>query len=53
MTFLERFRKETDKPYGKLILDLRPNVPEKDRILKDDNCPKTPIIPTKQAERVN
>ncbi|MCP4459771.1 MAG: hypothetical protein GY816_17370 [Cytophagales bacterium] len=52
MTFLEKFRKETDKPYGKLILDLRPNVSEKDRILKDDDCPKTPITLTKQVEGV-
>ena len=56
MTFLEKFRKETDKPYGKLILDLRPNVPEKDRILKDDDCPQTPLVKQwnlKQDERVN
>ena len=63
MTFLEKFRKETDKSKlikkskmliknGKLILDLRPNVPEKDRILKDDDCPQTPITLTKQVERV-
>ena len=37
LTFMERFKKETNKPYGKLILDLRPNVLEKDRFLSDDN----------------
>ena len=52
MTFLEKFRKETDKPYGKLILDLRPNVSEKDHILKDDDCPQTPITLTKQVKCV-
>ncbi len=52
MTFLGKFRKETDKPYGKLIFDLHPNVSEKDRILKDDDCPQTSITLTKQVESV-
>ena len=35
--FMEKFKKATSRPYGKLILDLRPNVLEKDRFLNDDS----------------
>jgi len=35
--FLEKFEHETGKPYGKVILDLRPNTQEEDRIVKDTN----------------
>ena len=35
-TFMEKFKKATSKPYGKLILDLRPNILEKDRFVTGD-----------------
>ena len=35
--FMDKFKKATSKPYGKLILDLRPNVLEKDRFLNEEN----------------
>ena len=38
LNFMKVFKKETDKPYGKLIIDLRPNVLEKDRFLKERDC---------------
>ena len=31
--FMKKFKKATSKPYGKLILDLRPNILEKDRFI--------------------
>ena len=34
--FLEQFEYETSKPYGKIIIDLRPNTKEEDRIVKND-----------------
>jgi hypothetical protein len=33
--FLEQFEHETSKPYGKIIIDLRPNTREEDRIVKE------------------
>ena len=36
-TLLERVKKATSKPYGKLILDLRPNILEKDRFVTGDD----------------
>ena len=35
--FMEKFKKGTSKPYGKLILDLRPNIMEKDRFITGDD----------------
>ena len=37
LKFMERFNRATNKPYGKLIIDLRPNVLEKNRFLGDEN----------------
>ena len=45
--FLKKFNKATSKPYGKLILDLRPNILEKDRFITgddDDNEKKVPSL---------
>ena len=42
-SFMDRFRKETSKPYGRMILDLRPGVPEKDRLFTDYDFLQTPI----------
>ena len=36
--FLDKFEKATNKKYGKLILDLRPNTLEKDRFMEDEKC---------------
>ena len=33
--FLEQFEHETSKPYGKIIIDLRPNTKEENRIVKE------------------
>ena len=49
---MDRFRKETSKPYGRMILDLRPGVSEKDRFLTDYDCPQTPITLSKQVGNV-
>ena len=35
--FMDKFKKATSKPYGKLILDLRPNILEKDRFITGDD----------------
>ena len=35
--FLKNFNKATSKPYGKLILDLRPNIVEKDQFITGDD----------------
>ena len=37
INFMERFNRATNKPYGKLIIDLRPNVLEENRFLGDEN----------------
>merc|ERR1712035_110494 len=44
MSFMDRFRKETAKPYGRMIVDLRPGIAEKDRFLTDNDCPETPMV---------
>ena len=36
--FLEFFEHETSKPYGKVIIDLRPNTPEEYRLASDDTA---------------
>ena len=36
-SFLEHFEHETSKPYGKVIIDLRPNTKEENRIVKNKN----------------
>ena len=36
-TFMENFKKATSKPYGKLILDLRPDSLEKDQFVTGDD----------------
>ena len=51
-SFMDRFKKETSKPCGRMILDLRPGVSEKDRFLTDYDCPQTPINLSKQVESV-
>ena len=50
MSFMDRFKKETAKPYGRMIVDLRPGIAEKDRFLTDNDCPQIPM--SKQDERV-
>ena len=47
--FIKKFKKATSKPYGKLILDLGPNILEKDRFVMrddddDDNEKKVPSL---------
>ena len=42
-TFMEKFKKATSKPYGKLILDLRPNILEKDRFVTGDDDNKKKV----------
>ena len=45
--FLKKFNKATSKPYGKLILDLRPNILEKDRfIIGDDDNDNEKKVPS-------
>ena len=51
-SFMDRFKKETSKPYGRMILDLRPGVSEEHRFLTDYDCPQTPINLSKQVESV-
>ena len=43
-SFVARFKKETRKPYGRMIIDLRPGVADKDRVLKDDDCQLVPVM---------
>ena len=52
-SFMDRFNKETKKPYGRMIVDLRPGILEKDRFLTDNDCPETPVTMVTQVERVN
>ena len=52
-SFMDRFKKETKKPYGRMIFDLRPGILEKDRFLTDNDCPETPVTMVTQVERVN
>ena len=52
-SFVARFKKETRKPYGRMIIDLRPGVADKDRVLTDDDCPKVPMAVMEQDKRVN
>ena len=44
--FMKKSNKAASKPYGKLILDLRPNILEKDRLITgdDDNDKKVPSL---------
>ena len=35
--FIEKFKKATSKSYGKLLLDLRPNILEKDQFVTEDD----------------
>ena len=50
---MDRFSKETKKPYGRVIVDLRPGILEKDRFQTDNDYPETPISMVTQVERVN
>ena len=43
-SFVARFKKETRKPYGRMIIDLRPGVADKDRVLTDNDCPQVPVM---------
>ena len=38
-TFMEHFEYETNKPYGKVIIDLRPNTREEDRLVSEQDHP--------------
>ena len=51
-SFVAQFKKKTCKPYGRMIIDLRPGVAERDRILTDDNCPLVPMTVMKQDKSV-
>ena len=51
-SFMVRFKKESSKPYGRIIIYLLPGVAEKDRFLTEDDCPGEPFNVMKQAESV-
>ena len=42
--FLEKFEHATSKPYGKVILDLRPNTQEEDRFVKNSNIGEDELL---------
>ena len=48
-SFMDRFNKETKKPYGRMIIDLRPGILEKYRFLTDNDRPETPITMVTQV----
>ena len=43
VSFMVRFKKETSKPYGTMIIDRRHSVTEKDCFLKEDYCLQVPM----------
>ena len=49
---MARFKKETRKPYGRMIIDLRPGVADKDRVLTDGDCPQVPMTVIGQDKSV-
>ena len=53
-SFMVRFKKETSKPYGRIIIDLRPGVVDKDRFLTEDDCPQVPMsVPSRSRIKVS
>ena len=47
-----RFKKETRKHYGRMIIDLRPGVADKDRVQTDDDFPQVPMTMMEQDKIV-
>ena len=43
-SLVARFKKETCKPYGRMIIDLRPGVADKDSVLTDNDCLQVPVM---------
>ena len=51
-SFMVRFKKESSKPYGRMIIYLLPGVAEKDRFLTEDDCPQVSMTVTEQDRSV-
>ncbi len=49
--FLEHFEHETSKPYGKVIIDLRPNTREEHRLISDNNANNLIVKQYEQQQR--
>ena len=51
-SFVARFKKETRKAYGRMIIDLQSGIVDKDRVLTDGECPQVQMTVMEQGKSV-